>query len=356
MRRRRSRSRHSGDFRPGYSGPSRPARRGVAAHGRLYGMLGGLAVIALAAAVIVLHNGGNAASGDVPLNGVRLNTANCGTAHGRTADTASGALLGVDATSPRQLETATAEFGHQPVLRVYYTGMPDPAAWTTGVAALNRSAVVVSFRSPPASVLSGADDAALVHFFDTAPTGHPIYYSYYHEPEPLIEAGDFTFAQYKAAWAHIVAIAARAHNPYLKSTLILESWDPNPASGRNWKNYLPGGHVISTLGWDAYPPGTVHDSNPQPKQPADFMGPAEAASRSVGLPFGFAEFALGTPAGRPQWLTAVANYLRGTGALFGVLFNSKDFPWMELNDSASIKAWRAAVAASGACVSTASSP
>jgi len=356
MRRRRRRSRHSGDFRPGYSGPSRPARRGVAAHGRLYGMLGGLAVIALAAAVIVLHNGGNAASGDVPLNGVRLNTANCGTAHGRTADTASGALLGVDATSPRQLETATAEFGHQPVLRVYYTGMPDPAAWTTGVAALNRSAVVVSFRSPPASVLSGADDAALAHFFDTAPTGHPIYYSYYHEPEPLIEAGDFTFAQYKAAWAHIVAIAARAHNPYLKSTLILESWDPNPASGRNWKNYLPGGHVISTLGWDAYPPGTVHDSNPQPKQPADFMGPAEAASRSVGLPFGFAEFALGTPAGRPQWLTAVANYLRGTGALFGVLFNSKDFPWMELNDSASIKAWRAAVAASGACVSTASSP
>ena len=356
MRRRRRRSRHSGDFRPGYSGPSRPARRGVAAHGRLYGMLGGLAVIALAAAVIVLHNGGNAASGDVPLNGVRLNTANCGTAHGRTADTASGALLGVDATSPRQLETATAEFGHQPVLRVYYTGMPDPAAWTTGVAALNRSAVVVSFRSPPASVLSGADDAALAHFFDTAPTGHPIYYSYYHEPEPLIEAGDFTFAQYKAAWAHIVAIAARAHNPYLKSTLILESWDPNPASGRNWKNYLPGGHVISTLGWDAYPPGTVHDSNPQPKQPADFMGPAEAASRSVGLPFGFAEFALGTPAGRPQWLTAVANYLRGTGALFGILFNSKDFPWMELNDSASIKAWRAAVAASGACVSTASSP
>ena len=356
MRRRRRRSRHSGDSRPGYSGPSRPARRGVAAHGRLYGVLGGLAVIALAAAVIVLHNGGNAASGDVPLNGVRLNTANCGTAHGRTADTASGTLLGVDATSPRQLETATAEFGHQPVLRVYYTGMPDPAAWTTGVAALNRSAVVVSFRSPPASVLSGADDAALAHFFDTAPTGHPIYYSYYHEPEPLIEAGDFTFAQYKAVWAHIVAIAARAHNPYLKSTLILESWDPNPASGRNWKNYLPGGHVISTLGWDAYPPGTVHDSNPQPKQPADFMGPAEAASRSVGLPFGFAEFALGTPAGRPQWLTAVANYLRGTGALFGVLFNSKDFPWMELNDSASIKAWRAAVAASGACVSTASSP
>jgi len=344
MRRRRRRSRHSGDFRPGHSGPSRPARRGVAAHRRLYGVLGGLAVIALAAAVMVLRNGGNAAGG------VSLNTANCGTAHGRTADTSSDTLLGVDATSPRQLKTATAEFGHQPVLRVYYTGMPDPAAWTTGVAALNHSALVVSFRSPPASVLSGADDAALAHFFDTAPTGRPIYYSYYHEPEPLIEAGDFTLAQYKAAWAHIVAVAAKAHNPYLKSTLILMSWDLDPASGLNWKNYLPGGHVINTLGWDAYPAGTVHDSNPQPTSPADFMGPAEAASRSAGLPFGFAEFALGTSAGRPQWLTEVANYLRGTGALFGVLFNSRGFPWMELNDSASIKAWRAAVAASGACV------
>jgi hypothetical protein len=228
--------------------------------------------------------------------------------------------------------------------------MPDPAAWTTGAAALNHSAVVVSFRSPPARVLSGADDAALAHFFDTAPTGYPIYYSYYHEPEPLIEAGDFTLAQYKAAWGHIVAVAAKAHNPYLKSTLILMSWDLDPASGLNWKNYLPGGHVISTLGWDAYPAGTVHDSSPQPTPPAGFMGPAEAASRSAGLPFGFAEFALGTPAGRPQWLTEVANYLRGSGALFGVLFNSKGFPWMELNDAASIKAWRAAVAASGACV------
>jgi hypothetical protein len=344
MRRRRRRSRQSGDFRPGYSGPSRPARRGVAARRRLYGVLGGLAVIALAAAVVVLRSGGNAASG------VSLNTANCGTAHARTADTSGDTLLGVDATSPRQLKAATAEFGHQPVLRVYYTGMPDPAAWTTGAAALNHSAVVVSFRSPPARVLSGADDAALAHFFDTAPTGYPIYYSYYHEPEPLIEAGDFTLAQYKAAWAHIVAVAAKAHNPYLKSTLILMSWDLDPASGLNWKNYLPGGHVISTLGWDAYPAGTVHDSSPLPTPPAGFMGPAEAASRSAGLPFGFAEFALGTPAGRPQWLTEVANYLRGSGALFGVLFNSKGFPWMELNDAASIKAWRAAVAASGACV------
>jgi hypothetical protein len=74
------------------------------------------------------------------------------------------------------------------------------------------------------------------------------------------------------------------------------------------------------------------------------MGPAEAASKSVGLPFGFAEFALGTPAGRPQWLTQVAGYLRQTGAAFGTLFNSQYYPWMQLRDPASISAWRAAIA------------
>jgi len=254
-----------------------------------------------------------------------------------------GTLLGVNATSASQLSERTAQFGHLPILRVYFTGMPDPDLWTTGTQGINHSAVVVSFRSPPATVLSGADDAALAKFFDSAPTGNPIYYSYYHEPETLVQEGAFTTAQYKAAWAHIVAIANAAHNPDLKSTLILMTWDLDPASGINWKDYLPSGNVISVLGWDAYPAGTVHDSNPQPTPPADFMGPAEAASRSVGLPFGFAEFALGTANDRPQWLAQVASYLQSTGALFGTLFDSTGFPWMELTDTPSVQAWQSVI-------------
>jgi hypothetical protein len=257
-----------------------------------------------------------------------------------TADNPTSTLLGINATSPSQLGTRSAQFGHIPILRIYYTGMPDPGLWTTGVQGLNHSAVVVSFRSPPSVVLSGADDAALAKFFNSAPTGNPIYYSYYHEPELLVQDNSFTVDQYKAAWAHIVAIADGAHNSDLKSTLILMSWDLNPASGINWKDYLPSGHVISVLAWDAYPAGTVHDSNPQPTPPADFMGAAEAASKSVGLPYGFAEFALGTATDRPQWLAEVASYLRQTGALFGTLFDSTGYPWMELTDDASIQAWR----------------
>jgi len=305
-----------------------------------------VAAVLTAAALTGCQNvGPRSASGGAPSSGCPKVAAS---ATGTFADT----LIGVNATSASQLDQRTAQFGHLPVLRVYFTGMPDPSLWTTGVQGSNHSAVVVSFRSPPSVVLSGADDAALARFFHSAPAGYPIYWSYYHEPETLVRQGAFTTAQYKAAWAHIAAIANGAHNRYLKATLILMSWDLDPAAGIDWKDYLPPGGVIKVLGWDAYPAGTVHDSDPRPTRPAAFMGPAEAASRQAGLPFGFAEFALGTPAGRPQWLAAVVSYLRQTGALFGTLFDSVGYPWMELTDQPSIRVWRAAVGCSA--VSTAS--
>jgi len=329
--------------RPRYG---RQARRRRATLRKVYGIAIGLTVLVLAAVAGLLY------SGLRPAYHIALSSSDCPNTPTvatptPTASMPTDTLVGVNATSPSQLSTRTAQFGHLPILRVYYTGMPDPDLWTTGVQGINHSAVVVSFRSLPSTVLSGADDAALAKFFDSAPTGYPIYYSYYHEPELLVQAGTFTVAQYKAAWAHIVAIADAAHNPYLKSTLILMTWDLDPSSGINWKDYLPAGNVISVLGWDAYPAGTVHDSDPQPTAPADFMGAAEAASRQVGLPFGFAEFALGTQTDRPQWLAEVVSYLRSTGALFGTLFDSTGFPWMELTDDPSIQAWRAEVGDAG---------
>jgi hypothetical protein len=263
------------------------------------------------------------------------------------SDSTTAPLFGASASSPGALAQATSEFGHLPIFRMYFRALPDANAWTKDAPGINKSAVVVSFNAAPSSVLSGSDNATLSRFFDTAPTGHAIYYSYYPEPEQFIASGQFSAAAYRAAWAHIVSLANAAHNPYLHSTLILTNWDLNASSGRNWKDYLAGGGVISTLGWDAYPAGTVQDRNPQPTPPAQFMGPAVAASKSVGLPFGFAEFALGTPTGRPAWLAEVANYMTSVGALFGTLFNSPGYPWTELNDAASISAWRAVVAKSG---------
>ena len=184
-------------------------------------------------------------------------------------------LLGSSVLSLPDLAADTSAFGRLPIVRVYYRGLPSPDAWTTGLAEANHSAVIVSFKALPTTILSGADDAALRHFFDTAPSGHPIYYSYYHEPEDNIEAGQFKLGDYKAAWARVVKIADAAHNPYLHSTLILMSWDLVKASHRYWKNYLPGGGIISTLGWDAYPVGSATNVNPQlTHQPISWVRPS----------------------------------------------------------------------------------
>lgn len=256
---------------------------------------------------------------------------------------ASPTLFGTSASSLAVLHQDSSQFGHMPVVRIYYPGLPSTNAWTTGLPAAAKSAVVVSFKAQPDAVLSGRDDATLAHFFDTAPTGHPIYYSYYHEPEDNIAAGQFTLSAYKAAWAHIVAIADAAHNPYLRSTLILMAWDLSSRSGRDWKNYLPSGGIITTLGWDAYPAGSVGDKDPHVMAPSTFMSQAVAASKSAGLPFGFAEFGLATAAGRPAWLTDVAGYIRSSGALFGTYFNTSRWISMHLTDAASIQAWRQVV-------------
>ena len=247
----------------------------------------------------------------------------------------------------QSLAQTTAQFGRMPIVRVYYPGLPASNAWNGGQAGANDSAVIVSFKALPKDILSGADDAALTHFFDTAPTGHPIYYSYYHEPEDNIADGEFTLADYKAAWARVAALAGAAHNPDLHSTLILMSWDLVKASGRDWKSYLPGGGIISTLGWDAYPVGSATNVNPQPTPPADFMGPCIAASNSVGLPYGFAEFGLSTAAGRPAWMTEVSNYLMSSGALFATVFNGvAEYPTLQLTDQASQAVWKGFVAKS----------
>lgn len=258
-------------------------------------------------------------------------------------------LLGSSVLSAANLGTDTSEFGHMPIVRVYYPGLPAGNAWTSGLAGANHSAVIVSFKAQPSAILSGADDVALSHFFDSAPTGHPIYYSYYHEPEDNIAAGQFSLAGYKAAWHRVVALADAAHNADLHSTLILMEWDLQKASGRNWRSYLPAGGIISTLGWDAYPQGSATNEDPQLTPPAAFMGPAIAASRSVGLPFGFAEFGLSTSRDRTAWLTSVGNYLMTSGALFGSYFDGNtEYPTLRLSGAAEIGVWRGFVARSAA--------
>jgi hypothetical protein len=279
--------------------------------------------------------------------GSTLNFSGSGKTARLAADDTNAPLFGASARAGT-LAQETSEFGHMAITRVYYSGLPNPDAWTTGMPAANKSAVIVSFKAEPKTILSGQDDASLSHFFDTAPTGNPIYWSYFHEPEGNIADGEFTLADYKAAWAHVVSLARAAHHPDLHSTLILGGYDFRPGAHRNWRDYLPGGGIISTLGWDAYPPGSATNNNPVAAPPASFMDQEIAAAKSVGLPYGFAEFGLSTPVGRPAWLTEVGNYLLHSGAVFASLFNGNaQYPTLKLTDSGSVAVWKGFVAKSG---------
>jgi len=300
---------------------SRPVRR--RARPRRAGLLAVVVALAVGVAVLVLK--GESRPAPTALDGSASKTV---------------PLLGSSVLSAANLHHTTSQFGHMPIVRVYFPDLPGGHAWSS-IAGVNKSAVIVSFKALPSRVVSGADDAQLRRFFATAPRRYPIYYSYWHEPEDNIARGQFTAAAYRAAWKHIVGLARTAHNPYLHSTLILMSYDLVPASHRHWKNYLPGGGVIRVLGWDAYPQGSATNVHPQLTAPARFMGPAIAASRRAGLPYGFAEFGLSTARGRPGWLTGVAKYLMHSGALFACLFDGNgQYPTLRLTDHGSIKVWR----------------
>jgi hypothetical protein len=249
-----------------------------------------------------------------------------------------------------QLAANTAEFGRMPIVRVFYPGLPAANAWTTGLAGANKSAVVVSFNAPPSAILSGSDDAALSQFFDSAPRGYPIYYSYIHEPEHAIADDGLNLTDYKAAWQHVVALADDAQNPDLHSILILEAYDLVPSAHRNWQNYMPGGGIISALGWDAYPasPAAMVGGSSSSLTPASqFMAAAVAASDSAHMPFGFTEFGWPSTNGRAAWLSEVGNYLMSSGALFATLFDAPNVqPSFLVNDPSSISVWRSFVQAS----------
>jgi hypothetical protein len=131
--------------------------------------------------------------------------------------------IGVSVVSPGNLRQETSEFGRLPAVRIFYNGLPNSDAWTTGLPAESDATSVISFNARPSTILSGADNAQLSHFFDTAPTTRPTYYNFIHEPEVPIASGKFSAASYRAAFTHIIDLAKAAHNPELRSTTLLMS-------------------------------------------------------------------------------------------------------------------------------------
>jgi hypothetical protein len=239
------------------------------------------------------------------------------------------------------------EFGSLPVDRVYYPGLPK--AWPGNAGYGGSQAVFVSFKADPQQVLTGAYDATLGSWFQTAPRTKEIYWSYYHEPEDNIEAGAFTAAQYRAAWQRISTLALKANNQHLHSTLILMCYTLTKYSGRTFSDYYPGDAYVDVLGWDCY---NQLWAKGQYIDPATQFAGVLSESAATGKPFAVTEFgsqiAVGDPtgAGRAAWLRASAQFLSSVGAVGVMYFDSPVSNEYRLLDSNSLSAWASVVASS----------
>lgn len=175
---------------------------------------------------------------------------------------------------PDALSRVDSQFGGIGALRVFYPGLGVPG-WPTKAGSSWVRPQVVSFKLLPAAVLGKTYDLALLAFFRAVTT--PTIYSYWHEPEDNVAAGEFTAPNYRAAWEHITALQAQAANPKVRSALILMGYSLTKGSGRNWRDYYA--PSVDVLGWDCY--NTLRDRGAY-QTPAEMFGPAKAASEAGG--------------------------------------------------------------------------
>jgi hypothetical protein len=256
-----------------------------------------------------------------------------------------GASFATEGTETYQQAFAREDalFGGLDSARVFYSGLPQ--AWPGKLDTGGRP-MIISFKAPPADVLTGAHDVRLRDWFGTAPNGQDIYWTYFHEPENDIQSGAFTAAQFRQAWQRIAALADEAGNPRLRATLILMGWSVDPASGRDWHDYYPGREYVDVIGWDLYNPSWRNGGY---RPAANLFAGVIAASRSENLPFGIAE--TGSPLvtgddgpGRAAWLRDVVGHLAASEALFIEYF---DLDWTarsgadyRLRDAAGVAVWQ----------------
>lgn len=244
-----------------------------------------------------------------------------------------------------------AIFGTIPIVRVFDPGMV--MSWDKPrTQMLAGRDLVISFRPSPQDVLSGKYDAEFAEWFAKAPSDVTIYWSYIHEPEPLIDQGSFTADQYRRAWQRIDSIADAACRPNMYATLTLTGWTTTDASKRDWRDYYAGGDVIDVMAFDPYNGASNPTAVTGYPSAASMYDSVVRVAREAGKPYGLAETgspkvpADATGSQRAAWLKDVAAYNRANGALFVTYFHSsRDGEW-RLLDGPSQSAWRTAVASS----------
>lgn len=240
------------------------------------------------------------------------------------------------------LAAEDARFGGLDMVRVFFSGAPPK--WAGSPADVAHRPVNVSFKFDADDVMAGKYDTAMRTWFASVPRTQDVYWTYYHEPEDNIRDGEFTAAQYRAAWQRLRGLADQAGNPRLRSALVLMEWTLRPASGRNWRDYYPGQATIDVLSWDVY---NLEWDKGKYAAPATLFGPIVSVAQSEGRPWAVSEFGSHLATGdsgpaRAAWLNASVKYLNDKKAVWAAYF---DHDWdtgdYRLRDAAGIAQWKA---------------
>ncbi|MBT0992905.1 hypothetical protein KIN34_01185 [Cellulomonas sp. DKR-3] len=249
-------------------------------------------------------------------------------------------------TPDASLSEVDKAFGKIGAVRVFDPGLPSSWSSLRSRVTSDRT-VIVSFRPDPKEVLAGTYDAQLRAFFRDAPDDQVVYWSYIHEPEPLIANGTFTEAQYRAAWKRIAGFEKEFCKPNMYATLILTGYTAEPVSKRSWTTYYPGDDVIDVMAWDPYNGASDPTRDFYASAASIFANPVKA-SREAGKPFAIAETGSRLVPGddgraRAAWLTSVGAYLKANDAVFATYFQSTNAGNWRLDDVYSQRAWGAFV-------------
>lgn len=247
---------------------------------------------------------------------------------------------------PAALEEIDNAFGPVPIVRHFSPGMPF--TWDSAQAEhLRGRDLVVSFKVHPTEITSGRHDAFFRNWFATAPADQTIYWSYFHEPENNINGGEYTAAQYRAAWAHLGEIFDDACRPNMHSTLILTEWTMNPGSGRDYRTYDAGPEAVDMIAFDPYN-GVWDPERDYYITPEALMDHIVEKMDRDGRPWGIAEIgsriSVGDDGrGRAEWLRDIADYATEHDATFVTYFHAIGNGDWRLNDARSRAAWRGVV-------------
>lgn len=228
------------------------------------------------------------------------------------------------------------------MVRVFFRALP---AWRGSRVDTVARPVNVSFKYNAADIKSGKHDAHVRSWFRSVPRDRDVYWTYYHEPEDNIRDGEFSAADYRAAWKRLKTLADEAGNPRLHSTLVLMQWSLTKESGRDWRDYYPGPETIDVLGWDVYNYASQVDRG-EYRTPAEMFDQIIQISKQEGRPWAVAEFGSQLAKGdsgakRAAWLRDSVAYATKHKALFIAYF---DLDWptgdYRLRDTAGKTAWR----------------